>query len=61
MSNRVRVEGKLLAVGAEKFFPKGVSYGTFAPTAAAGQFPSLNQVVDDFAQMRELGVNTVRT
>src|SRR5215207_8883221 len=61
MSNRVHAEGKFLAVGREKFFPKGVSYGTFAPTPHDGQFPPLNQVVDDFSLMRELGVNTVRT
>ncbi len=57
----VRVEGKFLAVGADKFFPKGVSYGTFAPTSLTGQFPPLNQVINDFAAMSQMGVNTVRT
>ena len=61
MATQVRVEGKLLAVGTEKFFPKGVSYGTFAPASTGGQFPPLSQVVEDFALMRGLGVNTVRT
>ena len=61
MATQVRVEGKLLAVGTEKFFPKGVSYGTFAPASTGGQFPSLSQVGEDFALMRGLGVNTVRT
>ena len=53
MSIRVRAEGKFLVVGAEKFFPKGVSYGTFAPTPA-GQFPPLDQVINDFASMRRI-------
>ena len=48
-------------VGGEKFFPKGVSYGTFAPDARGAQFPPLSRVADDFALMRDYGINTVRT
>ncbi len=60
-SNRVASAGKFLFVEGEKFFPKGVSYGTFAPDACGGQYPPLNQVVADFALMRRYGINTVRT
>ena len=60
-SNRVQSAGKFLFVEGEKFLPKGVSYGTFAPDACGDQFPPLNQVVADFALMRRYGINTVRT
>jgi O-antigen biosynthesis protein len=60
-SQRIRRLGKFLFAGDEKFFPKGVSYGTFAPDARGEQFPTLPQVAADFALMRDLGVNTVRT
>jgi O-antigen biosynthesis protein len=60
-SHRIRSEGKFLFVGGEKFFPKGVSYGTFAPDDGGHQYPPLHQVVKDFALMRQYGINTVRT
>ena len=31
---RVRVDGKFFRLGDKKFFPKGVTYGPFAPDAA---------------------------
>ncbi len=58
---RIQRLGKFLFAGDAKFFPKGVSYGTFAPDARGEQFPSLSQVATDFALMRDLGLNTVRT
>ena len=60
-AHRIQRHGKFLFAGAEKFLPKGVSYGTFAPDARGDQFPALSQVRADFTQMRTLGVNTVRT
>jgi GT2 family glycosyltransferase len=60
-AHRIQRHGKFLFAGAEKFLPKGVSYGTFAPDARGEQFPALSQVRADFTQMRTLGVNTVRT
>ena len=54
-------DGKFLRAGDERFFVKGVTYGTFAPDADGYQFPSLQQVTADFCQMASLGVNTVRT
>jgi O-antigen biosynthesis protein len=60
-SSRVAVRGKFLCVHEEKFLPRGVSYGTFAPDAYGEQFPPLSQVARDFALMRHYGINTVRT
>jgi GT2 family glycosyltransferase len=61
MAERVRCAGKFLAAGQEKFIPKGVSYGTFAPNERGEQFPALKRVVEDFELMRRYGINTVRT
>ena len=58
---RIVTDGKFLRAGDERFFVKGVTYGTFAPDADGYQFPSLQQVTADFCQMASLGVNTVRT
>ena len=60
-SARIVTEGKFLRAGDERFLVKGVTYGTFAPDADGYQFPPLQQVAADCAQMAALGVNTVRT
>src|SRR5262249_19523007 len=52
---------KFLRTGEDRFLVKGVTYGTFAPDATGYQYPPLQQVVADFRQMAELGINTVRT
>jgi len=57
---RVRVDGKFFRLGEKKFFPKGVSYGPFAPTADHGPFASREQTARDFAQICGLGANVVR-
>ncbi|MSO89180.1 MAG: glycosyltransferase [Rhodospirillaceae bacterium] len=57
---RIRVEGKFLFAGAEKFFLRGVTYGPFAPAAHGSQFPAPPMVDRDFALMVELGANTLR-
>lgn len=57
---RVRVDGKFFRVGAEKFYPKGVSYGPFAPNAQGENFPDEAQTIRDFSQLRELGANLLR-
>jgi len=57
---RVRVEGKFFRVGDSKFFAKGVTYGPFAPTPDGDPFPVREQVLRDFAQIRELGANVLR-
>jgi GT2 family glycosyltransferase/sugar lactone lactonase YvrE len=58
---RASADGKFLQIGDERFFVKGVTYGTFAPDAEGYQFPSKERVAQDFRLMAELGINTVRT
>lgn len=57
---RVRVDGKFFRVGEKKFYPKGVTYGPFAPNAAGEYYASREQTLKDFAQIRELSANTLR-
>jgi GT2 family glycosyltransferase/DNA-binding beta-propeller fold protein YncE len=57
---RVAADGKFLLAGGERFLVKGVTYGTFAPDAQGYQFPPLEQVAQDFRDMADLGINTVR-
>jgi GT2 family glycosyltransferase/DNA-binding beta-propeller fold protein YncE len=57
---RVVADGKFLRAGGERFLVKGVSYGTFAPGPDGYQFPSLQQVSEDFRLIASLGLNTVR-
>ena len=73
-TTRATVDGKFFRLGGRKFYPKGVSYGPFAPDAAAGPPPSAlrppnftdgpfaprEQTAQDFVQIRELGANLVR-
>lgn len=54
-------KGKFFCRGGEKFFLKGVSYGPFAPAPHGSQFPPVEMVRRDFALMRELGANCLRT
>jgi len=51
-----------LVVGAEKFFVKGVTYGSFPPNTMGDQFPEADDVARDFALMRKgAGINTILT
>lgn len=54
-----RVSAKFLYQGSDKFFVRGVTYGTFAPNEDGG-YPAREQVQRDFVRMREAGINTVR-
>jgi O-antigen biosynthesis protein len=54
------VDGKFLRVDGERFYVRGVTYGTFAETEL-GLFPRLERVEEDFAAMSAVGINTVRT
>ena len=58
---RPAVGGKFLQLGSERFWVKGVTYGTFAPDADGRHFPLPARIAEDFASMRRAGVNTVRT
>jgi O-antigen biosynthesis protein len=60
-SVRPEVRGKHLFIGTEKFFLRGVTYGTFGPDACGDQFPSPGTVEFDFMSMRAQGINSVRT
>jgi O-antigen biosynthesis protein len=59
-ADRVRVDGKFFRVGDRKFFPKGVTYGPFAPDESGATFGAPDQVEKDFVQIRGLNANLVR-
>lgn len=61
ITQRPRVRGKFLYVGDEKFWVKGVTYGTFRPNAQAQEYPARQVVEKDFAAMAYNGINTLRT
>src|SRR5205085_7877700 len=56
-----RVRGKFIYLGDRKLYVRGVTYGTFRPTVDGSEYPSLDVVARDFAQMAAHGVNAVRT
>src|SRR5262249_3491354 len=58
---RPRVAGKFFFHNGEKIFLRGVTYGPFAAATHGARFPEREQVARDFAAMRELGANCVRT
>ncbi|HEU0011072.1 MAG TPA: glycosyltransferase [Verrucomicrobiae bacterium] len=58
---RPHVRGKFIFVGDEKFFIRGVTYGTFRPDANGDEFPARDRVEGDFAMMVQNGINAVRT
>jgi cellulose synthase/poly-beta-1,6-N-acetylglucosamine synthase-like glycosyltransferase len=55
------VGGKFFFVGAQKFYMRAVSYGPFATPGHGFPFPPEATIDRDFALMRELGANVVRT
>ncbi|HXT58298.1 MAG TPA: glycosyltransferase [Pirellulales bacterium] len=55
-----KIEAKFLRVNGRRFWAKGVTYGSFAANDEGEPFPPFAQLRDDFAQMREAGINTVR-
>jgi len=57
----VVTKGKFFFIDGEKFFVKGVTYGTFAPASHGAPFPERPVIERDFTLMRELGANTFRT
>ena len=59
---RLSAPGKFLLRQGQKFWVKGVTYGTFRPDPVSGdQFPDEAAVARDFGLMRLHGINTVRT
>src|SRR5215475_73959 len=57
---RPHVRGKFLHVGDEKFWIRGVTYGTFRPDGAGFQVPGRAIVERDFRTISAAGFNAVR-
>ncbi|MBM3810301.1 MAG: glycosyltransferase [Acidimicrobiia bacterium] len=57
----VAVRGKFLYAGEEKFYIRGVCYGTFSPGVDGGEYGTPSKAEADFQQMAAAGVNSVRT
>lgn len=58
---RLSVKGKFLYLGDQKFYIKGVTYGTFQPDELGLQFPAPDIIETDFSLMASSGINSVRT
>ena len=58
---RLIARDKYLYDGDRKFYARGVSYGPFVPNSRGERYPEPERCANDFALMRELGVNVVRT
>ncbi len=59
-SASISVKGKFLYQGEEKFFLKGISYGSFAPNGRGEYFPEPSMVVQDLVLLQKLGANCLR-
>src|SRR5207245_5252381 len=58
---RPRVQGKFVFIGDEKFYIKGVTYGSFKPDSQGVDYPSSSIVRTDLALLSSKGVNCVRS
>ncbi len=58
---RPKTDGKFLKVNGDRFYIRGITYGTFAPDENGFQYPPADKVDLDFRMMSEAGINTVRT
>lgn len=58
---RPRVCGKFVFLEDQKFYIRGVTYGTFRPREDGSEYPDPQVVEKDFAMMSANGVNAVRT
>src|SRR5229473_2259413 len=59
--DRLIARGKFLFEGERKFRACGVSYGPFSPNSRGERYPEPERATQDFALMRELGANVVRS
>jgi glycosyltransferase involved in cell wall biosynthesis len=59
--HRPQTRGKFLYIGDEKFWVRGVSYGTFRPEKGGTGYPDPEVVARDFAAISANGMNAVRT
>src|SRR5436190_10104762 len=55
------IRGKFLYLGDEKFYIKGVTYGTFKPDDLGHHFPKTEVIERDFSLMSGHGINSIRT
>ncbi len=60
VASRPKISGKFLTVDGQKFWVRGVTYGTFADANPTPGFPTRATVAADFRQMAEAGLNAVR-
>jgi O-antigen biosynthesis protein len=60
LQSRPTVSGKFFRLGEAKFYPKGVTYGPFAPNAQGEPFPNREQTTEDFKSIRGLEANLLR-
>jgi glycosyltransferase involved in cell wall biosynthesis len=60
LEERVYVKGKFLFIRNEKFYIKGVTYGTFKPQADGTQYPEPTVIEQDFRLMADQGINCLR-
>src|SRR5512141_3028509 len=58
---RLRAGGSFLWCGPDKFFIKGISYGSFPPNAGGEPFPAPGDAARDLALMGAAGFNVLRT
>ncbi|HTY55204.1 MAG TPA: glycosyltransferase [Candidatus Binataceae bacterium] len=58
---RLVARGKYIFDGDDKFHARGVSYGPFRPNSRGERYPEPERAAEDFALMREMGVNVIRT
>lgn len=61
ISPKIKVKGKFLYEGNDKFYLKGVTYGTFAPGDNEMLFPASGIIAKDFSLMVSSGINCIRT
>lgn len=57
---RPALDGKFFRAGADKLCLKGLTYGPFGPISEEGGFHGPARTRQDFAMMREMGVNAAR-
>src|SRR5881394_1096359 len=53
--------GKFVFIGDQKFYVRGVTYGTFRPREDGDEYPNPPVVEQDFALMAANGLNAIRT
>jgi O-antigen biosynthesis protein len=59
-SLRPYVKGKFIFIAGEKFFIRGVTYGTFKPDEYGNEFYDEKVVINDFREMTAIGINSIR-